>query len=95
MSILIKDFNGTELIKFPENYLTVEKIVGSMNCTLLFCGILLESLVIASILRVRQKTVDTLFVLSLCCADMIFNFYIFSTLAILLNAGGWSIGVIG
>ena len=66
MSILIKDFNGNDLIKVPEEYYTTERILGCICAVLLFLGILLETLVIASIVRVRQKTVDTLFVLSLC-----------------------------
>ena len=95
MSILIKNINGTNLIEFPQGYFTMEIAIGSVNCALVLVGILSETLVIASILRVRQKSVDTLFILSLCCADMIFNLYSFTSLIIVLSAGGWTTGKLG
>ena len=56
-----------DLIPFQSEYYTTEMAIGSINCILLFLGIVLETLVIASILpRVRSyKYVDTLFMLSL------------------------------
>ena len=94
MTILLKDI-GTDLIKFPSEYYNTVMIIGSINSILLLLGILFETLVIASILRVRYKSVDTLFVLSLCCADIIFNLYMFGSLVIVLSAGGWSTGKLG
>ena len=95
MSILLKDFNGTDLIPFPLENADAEMIIGVVNAALLFFGILLETLVIAAILRVRQKPVDTLFVLSLCCADLIFNLYMFYSVFIVWIADGWSTGQVG
>ena len=90
MSILIKDFNGTDLIPFKEEYYMAEMIIGIVDLILLFLGILFGTLVIASILRVRNKSVDTLFVLSLCCADMIFNLYAFPSFLLIMINRGWS-----
>ena len=88
MSILLKKI-GTETIKFPND---LGMIFSGFNILLLSSGMLLETLVIASILRVRQKTVDTLFVLSLCCADMLYNLYMLPSTILLLSAGGWGMG---
>ena len=96
MSILIKNFHETEFIKLPgDQYYTLEMILSSIDAILLFLGLGLETLVIASILRVHQKSVDTLFVLSLCCADFIFNLYQIPALLIVLAAGGWQFGGAG
>ena len=70
-------------------------VVVNINCIILFLGIVLETLVIASILRVRYKTVDTLFVLSLCCADILFNLFALTNAFINMLSGGWSVGNIG
>ena len=95
MTILLKNINGTDLIKYQPDYYNVVEITGGINCTLLFLGILFETLVIVSILRVRQKTVDTLFVLSLCCADMIFNVCALPLAMIVMISSGWATGRIG
>ena len=95
MSILLKNFNGSEFIPFSQENGETALYLGFLCGVFIFLGILSETLVIASILRVRQKTVDTLFVLSLCVADLIFNIYMFIYIVILLVARGWSIGVIG
>ena len=95
MSILSRNFNGTDLIAFKPEFYTTEMVISSVNCFLLLLGILSETLVIASILRVRTKTVDTLFVLSLCCADLIFNLYMLPSGLIVVCNGGWSTGALG
>lgn len=92
MSILVKNFNESKVIKFKEEYYTALMSIGSIGAILLFLGIIFETLTIASILRVRQKSVDTLFVLSLCCADLIYNLYQITSNMIVLSAGGWSVG---
>ena len=95
MSILLKDIHDNGTIKFTQDHYTSTMVFIGFNTVFLFFGILLETLVIASILRVRQKTVDTLFVLSLCCADLIFNLFQIIAQPLLLNARGWSTGRLG
>ena len=90
--ILLKNFNGTDLIQIKrDDMYTAIVIISYIDFSLLFLGIVLETLVIASILRIRSKSVDNLFVLSLCSADLIFNLYMVSVGVIVMNAGGWSI----
>ena len=95
MSILIKDFNGTDLIGFKQENYTISMTFLSIDSILLFLGIAFGTLVIASLFRIRSKSVDNLFVLSLCCTDLIFNLYSFTSGIILLASGGWSMGSIG
>lgn len=92
MSILIKDFPSNGIINLIQEYYISEMVIGSINLVFLFLGILLETIVIASIMRVQSKTVDNLFVLSLCCADMIYNLYTFPSVMIVICAGGWATG---
>ena len=92
MSILITNFNGTDLLKFPEKNYIPGMIISNIDLVLLFLGIVLETLVIAAILRIRSKSVDNIFVLSLCIADLIFNLYMFPSIVIGLVAGGWATG---
>lgn len=93
-SILIKNFNGTDVIPFGVD--PVESGVFLLfNGALLFQGLIQETIVVLAILRIRQKTVDTLFVLSLCSADLIFNLYQFCGGAILTTRQGWATGVVG
>ena len=92
MTILLKDIYGNDLVKIPQEHYTETMVVGSINTILLFLGLVMETLVIVSILRIRQKTVDTLFILSLCCADLCFNLYMFPSFIIILSKGGWSTG---
>ena len=92
MTILLKDIYGIDLVKIPPENYTETMVIGSINTFFLLCGLLLETLVIVSILRIRDKTVDTLFVLSLCSADLCFNLYMFPNFIIILSKGGWSTG---
>ena len=92
---IIMNMNGTDLIPFNQDHYTVILTFVSIDLVLLFLGILSETLVIAAICRVRQKSADALFVLSLCCADLICNLFQFPTLSIALSAGGWKIGALG
>ena len=95
MSILLKNINGSELIAFEPEYYDIEMIISGISIFILFFGIVFGTLVIAAILRVGQKSVDTLFVLSLCSADLIFNLYIMTSLFIVMVNGGWSTGALG
>lgn len=95
MSILIKNFNGSELIPYSHENLEFQLFIVILGSIFYFFGIIFETLVIAAILRVRTKTVDTLFVLSLCVADLIFNLYMSLSNMIVLIAGGWGTGKLG
>lgn len=91
MSIAIKDMVGTELIPFGPDFMTF----CVLNDFLLIGGIIVGGIVIASILRLRDKSVDTLFVLSLCLADMTFNVYQLIFNGITCTDGGWKTGWLG
>ena len=78
----------------PENILP-QKIIGSIAAVLLLLGIIFETVVIASILRVRQKPVDTLFILALCIVDLLFNLLMFPLLVFNIMAEGWASGQFG
>ena len=84
--------NGTDLIRSPEELYNIAMTIGGIVCLLLFIGIVLETLVIVTILRVGHKSVDTLFVLSLCFADILFNLYMLPSVLIVMVANGWSTG---
>ena len=95
MSLLIKDFYANGDINPRKDFHTAGFVVGIFNLIFLFLGIVLETLVIASILRVRHKSVDNLFVLSLCSADLIYNLYTFPSIMIVMITREWATGKVG
>lgn len=95
MSILLKDFNGAELIPFVSGQEEATKAILIISYLNLWCGLFLEAIVLSAIGRLRHKSVDMLFTASLCCADFVYNFYLIIEITILLYSNGWSTGMIG